>query len=150
MAGAGAISPWRRLAYAAAALLAWVLFSTALYTMWDMYRHPEDIDWHSMGGTVQLVLYVLLFQGYFAIATYFMFIVPLVLFWSAEAQLRRWYVMLLLSALWLPVACEVLLRASPKHLFQQLDPFLFWMELGATFACGLYVMLLRRAIRRSA
>lgn len=100
-----------------------------------------------MGGNIRLTVLFGIIQVYVAGASYFMFVVPLVLFWPAEAQIRRWYVMLLLSALWLPVMFDVLMRESPRDLFRNGGILLFWMEMAALPACGLYLLPLRRAVR---
>jgi hypothetical protein len=97
-----------------------------------------------MGGDIQIVLYLIIMQGYVAIWTYFLFVMPLVLLWSAESQIKRWYFMLLLSALWLPIANEALTHDNPAR-FIQMGVIVLWAEVGAFSACGLYLLLLRRA-----
>jgi hypothetical protein len=81
--------------------------------------------------------------------TYVFFIVPLVLLWPVQSQLKNWYFLMLFSLVWLPLALPVVGNARPTDMLRDiLHPFhpdLVWLlEPFAFLACGLYLFLLHR------
>lgn len=78
--------------------------------------------------------------GLFAVATYFLYALPLVLLCPVSWQLRKWYVVLVVSALWTAGILWFVIRIS---IFE-----MGWILISAivfAIACAvLYLVLLRR------
>ena len=144
---------WVRLLLAFAslfpALLGFLLVTVIRDSMWM----PQDFHWGN-AGEEQIVGYFAIVVGFGALITYVLFIAPLVLLWPVRSQLKHWYAMLLVSLLWLPPAGAVAGNARPEAMLHDLlHPFhpdiLWFLEPFAPLACGVYLLLLHRAVKRA-
>jgi hypothetical protein len=136
---------WKRLLSGFGALVFTLLLTTVLHTMMDFRREP-NLHWFN-GAESQIVVYMLIMGGLVVLATYVLFVVPLVLFWPAESQRKHWYTMLCVAMLWPPLLYGIIIRHDrPSILFEEIRhyPGLYgWLELFALCSCGCYLLLIR-------
>ena len=134
---------WQRLLFGFGALLFTLLLTIVLSVIRDYRREPAYFHW-SNGGESQIVAFTLIYGGLVILATYVLFVVPLVLLWPAESQRKRWYAMLCVALVWPPLLLGITLRGRPSILFQEVrrspGPF-GWLELLALCTCGCYLLL---------
>lgn len=83
---------WKRLLSALGALIFTLLLTVALITIRDFRRDP-NLQWFNAGES-QVVGFSLIVGGLFILATFVLFVTPLVLLWPAASQRKHWYAML--------------------------------------------------------
>jgi hypothetical protein len=114
---------WQRLLSAFGALLFTLLLTIVLLTINDFRRDP-GLQWFN-GGESQIAAYMLIVGGLVALATYVLFVVPLVLLWPAKSQRKHWYAMLCVAMLWPLLLNGIIIRRDrPPVLFKEIrhDP----------------------------
>jgi hypothetical protein len=133
---------WKRLLSGLGALIFTLLLTIVLHTINDFRRDP-NLQWFN-GGENQVVAYGLIMGGLVVLATYVLFVVPLILLWPAESQRKHWYAMLCVAMLWPPLLNGIIIRRDrPSILFEEIRhyPGLYgWLELFALCSCGCYLL----------
>jgi hypothetical protein len=136
---------WQRLLSGLGALVFTLLLTIILFTIRDFRREP-NLQWFN-GGESQVAAYTLIYGGLIVLATYVLFVVPLVLLWPAESQRKHWYAMLSIAMLWPPLLFGIIFwRDRLSTLFEEIrhNPSLFGsLELFALCSCGCYLLLIR-------
>ena len=144
-AGAGTtVAWWKRLLLAFGALLFTLLLPIASVTVRDFWREPE-LQWFN-GGETQIVVFILLVGGLLILATYIVFVAPLVLLWLVESQHKHWFMMLCVSMLWPPILAGIIWHYDPWRLVHEMyqNPGIFgWPEVFALISCSSHLLLLR-------
>jgi hypothetical protein len=135
---------WQRLLSGLGALVFTLLLTIVLLTIRDFRREP-DLQW-SNGGESQIAAYMLIYGGLIVLATYVLFVVPLVLLWRAESQRKHRYAMLCVAMLWPPLLFGIIFRRDGLSILfgeirHNLGPF-GWLELFALCSCGCYLLLI--------
>jgi len=129
-----------------------IVLTTIVLTIRDTIRIP-DTDWHSMGGNIQSVLAYLFSQILVAIFTYAVFTAPLVLLFSATAQLKHWYGIVAASLLWVPFVLLFFRAVTLKELWASAMgrdwPIMVFLDFPALLSCLFYLLLLGHARKRS-
>jgi hypothetical protein len=135
---------WQRLFFGLGAPVFTLLLTLVLLTIRDFRREP-DLQW-SNGGESQIAAYMLIYGGLIVLATYVLFVVPLVLLWPAESQRKHWYAMLCVAMLWPPLLFGIIFRRDRLSiLFGEIRHSLRlfgWLELFALCSCGCYLLLI--------
>ena len=90
------VSWWIRLLLAFASLIPTLLFMVLFFVVRDYIQIPENVHWGN-AGEEQVVGVVAIYGGFASLLTYALFIVPLVLLWPVQSQLKHWYALLLVS-----------------------------------------------------
>jgi hypothetical protein len=136
---------WKRLLSGFGALIFTLLLTVALHTIND-FRSDPNLELFNAGES-QVVAYELIIGGLVVLATYVLFVAPLVLLWPAKSQRKHWYAMLCVAMLWPPLLFGIIIRHDrPSILFEEIRhaPGLFgWLELFALCSCGCYVLSIR-------
>jgi hypothetical protein len=137
---------WRRLLSGLGALVFTLLLTILLFTIRDFRREPNLQWFNGGGGESQVAAYMLIYGGLIVLATYVLFVVPLVLLWPAESQRKRWYAMLSVAMLWPPLLFGIIFRRDRLSiLFGEIrhNLGLFgWLELFALCSCCCYLLLI--------
>lgn len=134
---------WQRLLFGLGALIFNLLLTIALVAIHDFSYNP-GLQWGN-GGEIQMAGYILIFGGLAILATYVLFVVPLVLFWPVASQRKHWYVMLCIAMIWPPFLYGMLQHEHlSMHLkeIRQYPGLLKWPELFALCSCGCYLLLI--------
>jgi len=133
------------------ALIFTLLLTVALITIRDFRRDP-NLQWFNAGES-QVVGFSLIVGGLFILATFVLFVTPLVLLWPAASQRKHWYAMLCVAMLWPPLLNGIISgrAGSPATLFTEFrhNPGLFgWLELFALCSCDCYLLSIHWQHRR--
>ncbi len=135
---------WQRLLLGLLALVITLTIMIAVVVVRDFRREP-DLQWFN-GGEIQVVGYLGIMDGIACLATYILFVAPLVLLWPAWSQRKHWYAILAVAMLWPPIAILMLHWQNPSlalHEFVHFSGILLLPELFAIFSCGIYLLLIR-------
>jgi len=138
------VSWWQRLLFGFLALAPTLLLLEA-WAVLGALRLDPNAQW-SNGGIGQVVGFTGIMGGIACLATYILFVVPIVLLWPAWSQRTHWYAMLAVSMLWQPIATMLLLRQHPVLALQQIPhspSTLLLPESLALLSCGSYLLLIR-------
>ena len=144
---------WRARLLLSFAVLIPTLLAMILFVVIRDYIHvTHDVRWGN-GGEEQMVGVTAIYGSLGALFTYGVFIVPLVLLWLVQSQLKHWYFLMLAALMWLPLSLPIVSNARPVDMLHDLlHPFhrdLVWLlEPFAFLACGLYLILLHGFDRR--
>ena len=151
LSAAPLVSPYQRILLAFGAVLSTLVLACSLFVVHDAYSpFRGDLRWSEPSGEPQVIGWILFVGGFFVLASYLLFSVPLVLLWPVRLQLRHWYGPLLVTLLWPPFADIVLLHQPITVVLQEFargEHTMLFAELFAAVACGLYLLLLHGAAR---
>jgi hypothetical protein len=95
---------WQRLLFGFAATVFTMLLVAVLFAAESFWREPS-LHWFnwSGGGGIRTPVFILIGGGMIALAMYLVVVIPLVLLWPVQSQLKHWYAFLCVAAL-LPIA----------------------------------------------
>jgi hypothetical protein len=138
---------WQRLLFGFAATMFTLLLVVAFSVAQSLWREP-GLHWFrwSDGGGIQIPVFVLYAGGLIALAVYLVVVLPLVLLWPVQSQLKHWYAFLCVAVL-LPIA----VFAQPwshSWLLHDIRPLLLFPTFPVLCGGVFYLLLLRRQYAR--
>ena len=136
---------WQRLLLGFAATVFTLLLVVVLGAAQSFWREPGR--WSS-GGGIQVLSFVLYACGIIALAMYIVVVVPLVLLWPVQSQLKHWYAFLSVAVL-LPIAVFAQPWRSPWLLaLYNLRVLLLFPTFPVLCGGACYLLLLRRRLHQ--